>query len=788
MRGQLITLRYRGKEKDIDLTVRDENFHKRHVYAKNFQPYFFVEENVEIPSYSEHISTEPGFKSIFNKPLVKLVCENPISVERWRQSFSTVYESDIKFIRRFLIDRSIFNGLEDPDNREDLYFEDIKPCNFILQLHAVTLDIEVETPRRFPDIENPIYPVTAVNLHDTITDKYVSIVLTLNGEEGTEWWNHIHTNSKGETFNCKHFVIKVATEIALFEKTNSYLERVAGDIIRGWNIFFDLDYYRNRGKKLGINTYVLESYAHFDQLEGYKRIFHKASNHLKDVAIEEDLTTDVISGGWKIRRENEELFIKYGHDDVFYCVELDKKHRLTQNFWSYKTFVGLETFAPAMQHGTKVDTLMLRDAHEHGEVLPSMRSWISEDTEDETYKGAKVFDPVPGVYEGVAVFDMNRFFPSIMLAWHLSPERRDGNGIYQRVIRKLSKLRDEYDKELKQVGEQYGEDSEAYKSMKERRQNVKDALNSIYGYAGWKSSRLYNKDVASSTTQHSREGLTFIEEVVKKYGYSVNYGDTDSLHLRMPLEKCKEMETIINDALKKWCIDQGVEPLLSIKFESYYERVIYVETKGDSERGAKKYYGALLTVDGGREVYDKNGQRGIVVIKGFDRRDSSKIGRIIRKTVIEMIVRAVEPEKIGEYVASEVKKIKTGVYNLDDITKVVGIRQRLDQYKNKPNFVRGALYSNQFLSCDIEGGDTVRLLPIKRVRGLPPTDIISYINEAQVPKDKIEIDIEEIIRVTVQEKLENLLSAVNLTWARISGQRTLFSVFGTPTPKASTEA
>lgn len=771
MNYQLITLHPTG-DKDFTIVARDENGRVRHLTIQGFEPFCYVPEDYPLESNYWHVGTDYGYKSLYSKPVVRIRTRKPKDVGNWRESLppDIVMEGDIKYVRRLLINTGILNGFSAPDS-DTIFWEDLKPSNFMISnLICVTWDIEVLNKRRFPDKDNPKDPVISVSFHDTITNRYLTIVVDNVASDTREWWSD------------NHMVIRVPSEERLFEIGEDYFDRVQPDVIRNWNVFFDNDYWRARGKHLFGRQWhsKIDNAAHFDQLEGYKRIYRKSSNHLKDVAIAEGLASQVIEGGWKLYNENRELFVEYNKNDVEYCVEIDKKHRLTQYYWQFKTFVGLETFAPAMQHGTKVDTVFLRDAFAHHEVLPSKR--YDDEDDDKTYEGAIVYTPIPGIFHGVGVFDMSRFYPSVMLAWHLSPENRQpdgtykGEGIYQRVIRRFLILREQYDSQLKQVALEEGKDSELYKSINEQRQVVKDLLNAVYGFAGWKVSRLYDPDIAASVTRHAREALTFIKSFIESLGYKVLYGDTDSTHVLIPLIECESLEHKINDALKDYCLRQGVEPLLKINFEKYAETAVYVPSKSSEEEGAKKHYGQLIIFENGHEVRNKDGLLGVPVIKGFDRRDSSKVGRHLRSTLIEMIVRN-QVDKVSAFVAEEVKKIREGFWKYDDISIAVGLHHDLDKYDVQTDYVRGSIYANRFLGLDIQAGDTVHLLPVKRVPGYPPTDVLCYISEDNIPEGTV-VNVNEIIRKTVQIKIESLLKVCDLQWDQITATRRLKDVFG----------
>ena len=731
----------------------------------------YVREDSTIPESRSIVKTEYGYTSIFQEPLVKIIVSDPMVVSRLRESFETAYESDVRFVRRLLIDTQVRSGMILPD-REQVYWKDIQPSDFsIPELICVTLDIEVDNTgvRSVEELlKNGDRPVIACSLHDTQSNRYVTIIL--DDEDKREWWSP------------DHLVVHVTKELELLRLIGSYLDKVEPDVLRNWNLYFDLDYLRLRGKRLGVDlAKSIDQCAQFDQLQGYRKIFKKASNRLKDVVIDEGITDTLVAEEFLLAlyqdRKTRNLFIKYSHDDVMYCVKIDAKHRLTQYYWQLKSFAGLEDFSPTFFNSTVVDTLMLRYAHEHGMVLPSAHYGLEEEDEDH-YKGATVLDPIPGKRRNVAIFDMSRFFPSIMLAWHLSPERSDGEGIFQKIILQLTQVRAKYDSEMDEVLVKFGPKSEEYSSIKERRQTVKDTLNSVYGYAGFQVSRLYKKEVASDTAKHSREGIEFLKRKVesgeyvspldgKSKSFLVIRGDTDSTHCECPLEEAPFVEKWLNDELRLWCESQGVEPLLKVNFEKYALVEVSVESKSE-ERGAKKFYALRIVQENGKPV-------DYLVVRGFDRRDSSKVGRDVRKKVLELICYDRE-EEIKPLILNVIKEIRMprefSSFKLRDICINTGIHKDLDKYDNIPDYVRGSIYANKFLGLNIQAGDLVKMVPIKRMRGFAPTDILCVLDEASIPEGT-EISYDELIRKTLQIKLESILKVVNIPWSTVNGQRTL---------------
>jgi DNA polymerase elongation subunit (family B) len=751
MKFQLITIFYDYNKKYITLNARAENGSAYAIHVLGFEPYFYVKQGEKVDLGNGITHMQRGYKSIFGEDLVRVYTDSPSDVKKRRGDFSRHYEADIPFVRRFLIDKNIYNGFEidnfDENRTEQtVSVNDVKSCDFVYDnINISYIDIEVDAKNRFPMAEVADRPVTAATVYDEWTKMYITFILD--------------TRNYRKTYSANHEVAGVISEKMLIENVMKYLGSVKPDVISGWNVGWDIDYLYNRGMKLGIRKEVMNYIKFplmFDMLTAYKKIYGKGSNHLKDVVIEEGVEQyeNEIIDGRLLYYGDRENFIKYNKKDVEYCVLLNKKLNMIDYFLDMKRFCGLEDLENTFYHSVKVDVLMLRYARSQKTVLPSRKE---EEAEEEPYKGAIVFTPEYGIKENVAVYDMSRFYPSIMLAWHLSPERNDGNGIYQNVIKSLMLIRSKYDNLLDEEIKKSGKNSEKLERIRSMRQVVKGLLNSVYGYSGYPSSRFYDRNIAASITQHARDVISLVKDFTESKGYHVIYGDTDSIMIQIPFDRAEGFADEINAKLNEYCIKEGVDPVLKIKFEKYADRTLFSKIKG-SEEGAKKHYGMHVIYEDGSKV-DYN------IIKGYDRHDSSKVGRTIRKEVLNMILKGAK-DSVMNYVKDEKRKIRSGIYRLNDIAINVSLSKNVEDYDSNTAYVRGAKYANKNLGLDIQTGDNLKMFYVIKDNNIN-TDIICVFDEKQVPQGA-KIDWEKMIDVTVTKKLDTILDSAGITADTIS--------------------
>jgi len=742
LKNQFVSIRYNGR--DFLLTGRGEDGKRRTYTITGFEPYFYCDENEEITSTNLKVTgIEYGHKNIYGKNLKKVIATDPKSVRYIRETIKESYETDIPFIRRFLIDKHITSGFEVPNSLE-VYHDDVKSSDFSCNPLTCYFDLEIESYNKIPNPESPNEKIIAITWYDTQTKQYVTIVVDENvGQRKLEpnW-----------------ILLVVPNERILIEKFASYLKWLKPDCFENWNLFFDTDYLRAKAQILNISVDI-DTPAHFDLLTGYKRVFSKASNHLKDVVIEERITDRVVASKFHISLYNSmkgkflELgqkadFIQYSKDDVYYIEKLEQKHHLRDYYWDFRNYIGTETIQSVMTHGVKVDVMLLR--------LCSNRFALHSKhvIEGETFRGATVFEPTAGIKEGIAVFDMSRYYPSIILSAKLSPERNDGKGILCELTNIFVKERQRYDELLAKLEP----GTEEYESAKQKWQVVKNMLNSIWGYVGWTGSRIYNRDIAATITRIAREGLEHIAETIGQE--KVIYGDTDSIFVQIPQDEAEPTEDKINQSMKEFARKNNYEDLFKVNFEKFASRIVFVEAK--SGGGAKKRYCANWTYMKGKNIDE-------VEIKGFDaiRRDNSVITKALQRNVLEDIARG-NVTKVGTSISTVINKMRNNEYPIRDIALAKTLNKNLDEYKGKPDFVRAVEYANKFNNANIQGGDMIKMLHVKKIPGFPPTNVFAFTDESEVPNGT-QIDMEKMIDKTIKGKLENIVKVAGLTWEDVAG-------------------
>jgi DNA polymerase I len=139
-------------------------------------------------------------------------------------------------------------------------------------------------------------------------------------------------------------------------------------------------------------------------------------------------------------------------------------------------------------------------------------------------KGGMIFQPKPGVYEGVHELDFTSFYPSIIVNYNLSPETLDGSkrrGFLSSVIEPLLDLRLKT-KRLKKEDSRY----KGFDSI------LKWMLVTCFGYTGYKNAKFGRIEVHESITSISRDLLLQAKDIAESMNLEVLHGIVDCLWVK----------------------------------------------------------------------------------------------------------------------------------------------------------------------------------------------------------------------------------------------------------------
>jgi len=708
------------RKSEIFMWVRCEDKSKRCIHITDFRPYFYV------PSLLGE------YKALDGETVEKVYAEEPGQVPELRQKYDKHYEADVPYVQRFMIDTEIKSGVEYTSSHS---WKDLKPTEFSgVDIRVWFLDIEVLADK-MPSPENPIFPIPVLTIYDSWENKYIT------------WSYHkifrkrvklIKTRYKGE--ELKWEIHTFPDEEGMMMDFLYHYAMTKPDVVVGWNVAFDRDYLRSRAHKLNLEFNINHT-CFLDLLEGYKQLGpRQRSYRLKYVTVAEGLETPeeatTAEQHLRIWYDNPLPLLKYNMLDVWRIRKIDEIYKIVDYFWTLKEVVGLPDIEDTYYTSTLVDVMLLREAKREGIVLPSKTKGKKG-----YYKGAIVLDPVPGIHEGVAVLDMSRYYPSLIISFNISPEakwkpydkevwlfRQDKEGLLPKMCRKLLDLREKFEEEMKK----YSGDSKEYQTLNLKSAAIKAVTNAIYGYMAKSrggNSRVYDPSIAGTITALGRRGILYAIKKSREWGYLPIYGDTDSIFIKVPFEEAQELADKLTEEVRKYFKETyGLkkEPVLKLKFEKYYRRIFF-------KPHTKKRYAGWLVWKKGKEV-DK------LDVTGFEaiRTDTAPFTAEAEERLFDLILRqGANYRKIREFLVQIQKEMKER--SLDEIALYKGLSKPLDQYSSRAPHVRAAIYSNAHLGTNFGVGDKVKYVWVKRVYGLPQTDVLAFEDPSQV-EGKIEIN------------------------------------------------
>jgi DNA polymerase, archaea type len=506
------------------------------------------------------------------------------------------------------------------------------------------------------------------------------------------------------------YVEYVKKESELIEKFIEYIKRISPDFLVGYfSDGFDLPYLKARAEKfkiklsLGIDgtqpkfnrgrnlTGKISGIVHIDLLRfirnTYSQYMQSETLSLNEVSREflgDKKKEFDLKHSSKIKKENWEKYYEYNLHDSKLVFDL------TNKFWQ-----DIIEFSKIMQEpifnitrngmSKNVESYIIHNLKKFNEI-PEKRPGYSEISERrlrQKYQGAYVFQPTPGIYKDLAIFDFTSMHASIIVSHNLSkatlleekqkdsyesPEFELNNkktkfyfskepGFFPSLLKEIVELRKKYKKELKKKPN----------AVKKARSNAYKLLaNAYYGYLGFFGARYYSIEAAASTLAFVRKFNKWTIDRVNNQGYKVIFGDTDSVGFLLNNKSRKQ--TL--EFLKK--LNSELPGIMELELEGFFKRGLWVSKRGGntgSQIGAKKKY-ALID------------EKEKIKIRGFEtvRRDWCTLARETQNKIIKMVLEQGNEKKALKYLIEIVKKIKNREIKKEKLIIKTQLKKSISEY------------------------------------------------------------------------------------------------------------
>ncbi len=617
------------------------------------------------------------------------------AIKAW-DDVESVNEYDIPFVRRYLIDKNI--------TPLTLVSVEGEPVAEKLRVPA----IKAEKISQFSDdaIKNPKIIAVDIETYNP-TGKKVSpdvnpiVMIGLYGEN----FKKVITWKKFST--TEDYVEFVNSEADVLERFKELIEETSPDIIAGYfSDGFDFPYIKARANKYrlkldlgldyselvvsgkGQSTAQITGIVHFDVFKFIRKAVYKT---LKTDVFTLDAVAEEILGERKLVVDMENLakvwdagderlndYVKYNLHDAKLTYDLSIK--MWPNVLELVKTIGLPLFSlNRMSFSQFVEWYIIRQVKNLREIAPNKPGYREQTTRmARRLKGAFVFEPKPGLYKDIIVFDYRSLYPTIIASHNISPgtfncaccEGKNKAPIDMMDVWFCTKRRGFASSIIEDLITRRARIKQMLKENKNdvllnaRSWALKDMANSFWGYMGFSAARWYSVECAESILGWARYYIKNVISKAQEAGFTVIYSDTDSVFITLG-EKTKD------DAMRfveKINID--LPGVMEMEYQGFYPSGIFVATKA-GEAGAKKKY-ALID--------EKNS----VKIVGFEtvRRNSSFIAKDVQRDVLNIILKEGDSRKAAAYVRSVVMDLRANKIPLDKVVIHTQLSKNIEDYES----------------------------------------------------------------------------------------------------------
>ncbi|MFL6576930.1 MAG: DNA polymerase II [Povalibacter sp.] len=713
------------------------------------------------------IPLEVQYRTFEGDPVSRIEADAPTDVpeirDRLHRAGIDTFEADVRFAVRYLIERGIKGGCEIegesvPGRGVNLIFDNpqLRPAAVKIQPRVFSFDIEVD-----PNCER----LLAISMFAPGIDE----VLIVDDSER----------------EMPDRAIRCESEYAAIEQFCRKIREYDPDVITGWNIIdFDLSALQRISARVrhpfelgrdpgAIRVRKPEGYFGSGQASIPGRLVLDGIDLLRGAFVRMDdysldaVARDVLGEGKAVKgnvqdrleeilhnyRDDLPAFALYARTDARLAFQIVEKLNVIELAFARSQLAGMTPDRVAASIAS-FDFLYLTELERRRIVAPTVRS--DDSRVHAAQQGGHVLEPITGLHRNVWVFDFKSLYPSLIRTFNIDPLTyvaqpsanedliRLPGGAFRREPGILPGMLDELFPR-REAAKKAGDDVAS--------NAVKILMNSFYGVLGTPACRFFNPALANSITGTGREMLLWSKRWFENAGYTVLYGDTDSLFVHSGMDSSEDAQargrelasTLSREISEHIASEWHVTSKLELKFEKLYVRLFLPQARGSVRGASKRYVGMRFGSDAVEFV-------GMEVV----RRDWTALAKQVQR---ELYQRLFSDQAVDRYLSDVVKQLRNGA--LDELLVYSkGLRKDAEEYTaTTPPHVAAARKSTQPL------GRTISY--VMTTAGAEPIDNIQH-----------PIDLEHYVSKQVKPVAEPVLATLRLDFDKVIGDTRQLDLLG----------
>ncbi|MEW6270349.1 MAG: DNA polymerase II [Thermodesulfobacteriota bacterium] len=627
-----------------------------------FRPYFFLRtRDVGLLGQVAGMTIEANeLRDLDGLPVVRVTVPTPGMVpalrDRLARAGAPTFEADIRFAYRYLIDHGIravatIEGEEQPREHGLVLFRNptLRPGSERPELRVLSLDIETT-----PDASR-IYSVALVGC---------------GAEEA-----HIVTRRSlaGATSH--------ADERKLLEAVVRRVRELDPDVLLGWNVVdFDLRVFARRCSALrvpcalgrvagGVGFEQDSTFTRQGRANVPGRMVLDAAGLVRDAIRFEDYRLDTVARALlgrgklidaeapnaaaeiaRLYRRDPDALVAYNLEDARLTLEIVEQEGLLALTLERSLLSGMQLDRVGASIAS-FDQIYLPELRRRGIVAPN----VDADRPGVAVQGGAVLDSVPGLFRNVAVFDFKSLYPSLIRTFNLDPlaHARARRGDPDVVVAPNGARFARDDAILPALIDGFVVRREAAKARGDRHadQAIKIMMNALFGVLGAPACRFFDPEIANAITSFGQQTLRWTQAAFEDAGFTVLYGDTDSVFVKLTGDEAgnaaRDEALALREKVEAYVVERvreqyRVEPRLTLELEHVLERFFMPRVRSGLGGSKKRYAG---WVDG----------RLLVVGLESVRRDWPAVARRLQEGILTRVFTDEDPMPFVTEVVSRVR-------------------------------------------------------------------------------------------------------------------------------------